>query len=93
MHILLSRYHLAMPMVQSLKEKRGIVRRITSTIRNRYNVSVAEIGSHDDWQSSDIGVVTLANERTCVEKIERSILDELDMDPDAQVEERAFEWL
>ena len=34
---------------QSLKEKRGVVRRITGRLRHCFNVSVAEVGGQDTW--------------------------------------------
>jgi uncharacterized protein len=41
---------------QSLKEKRGVVRRITGRLRHRFNVSVAEVGGQDTWQRAVIGL-------------------------------------
>ena len=32
---------------QSLKQKRGVVRSITRRVRNRFNLSVAEVGGQD----------------------------------------------
>lgn len=39
---------------QSLKEKRGVVRSITQRLRNRFNVSVAEVGGQDTWQRAEL---------------------------------------
>lgn len=41
---------------QSLKEKRGVVRRITGRLRHRFNVSVAEVGGQETWQRAVIGL-------------------------------------
>lgn len=49
---------------QSLKEKRGVVRSIIGRLRNRFNVSVAEIGGQDTWQRAVIGVAATGNDRT-----------------------------
>jgi len=51
---------------QSLKEKRGVVRSIIGRLRNRFNVSVAEIGGQDTWQRAVIGVAATGNDRTFV---------------------------
>jgi uncharacterized protein len=47
---------------QSLKEKRGVVRSITQRLRNRFNVSVAEVGGQDTWQRAVLGLAVAANE-------------------------------
>lgn len=49
---------------QSLKEKRGVVRSIVQRLRNRFNVSVAEIGGQDTWQRAVLGIATTGNDRT-----------------------------
>lgn len=93
MHILLSRYQLHLPMVESLKAKRSITRRITSTLRNNYNVSVAEIGAPDACDCLDLAVVVVSATRTDVERTERTVSDTLDMDPDARLGQVDHEWL
>ncbi len=47
---------------RSLKEKRGVVRSITQRVRNRFNVSVAEVGGQDTWQRAVLGLATTAGE-------------------------------
>jgi uncharacterized protein YlxP (DUF503 family) len=49
---------------QSLKAKRGVVRSITQRVRNRFNVSVAEVGGQDTWQIAVLGLAVAANEST-----------------------------
>jgi uncharacterized protein YlxP (DUF503 family) len=39
---------------QSLKEKRGVVRSIVQRVRNRFNVSIAEVGGQDTWQRAEL---------------------------------------
>jgi uncharacterized protein YlxP (DUF503 family) len=53
---------------QSLKEKRGVVRSITQRVRNRFNVSVAEVGGQDTWQRVVIGLAVAANEAPAARK-------------------------
>ncbi len=59
--------------ISSLKEKRSIVKSVISRLRNRYNVSVAEVGHHDSKQSAIIGFSAVANETDYV----NSRLDEV----------------
>lgn len=45
---------------QSLKQKRGTVKRLQARIRNRFPVSCAETGYHDLWQRCTLGVAMVA---------------------------------
>lgn len=47
---------------RSLKQKRGVVRSITQRLRNRFNVSVAEVDGRDAWQRAVLGLATVARE-------------------------------
>ncbi|MBN2125532.1 MAG: DUF503 domain-containing protein [Deltaproteobacteria bacterium] len=51
----------------SLKGKRKIVRSIVDRVRNKFNVSIAEIGSNDVWQRIELGLSTVANDRRHVD--------------------------
>lgn len=46
--------------IQSLKEKRGHIKSLISQIQNKFNASAAEVGFHDVWQSSTIGVAVVS---------------------------------
>ena len=41
---------------QSLKAKRGVVRSLTGRLRNKFNVSVGEVGGQGTWQRATIGL-------------------------------------
>ena len=59
---------------QSLKQKRGVVRSITQRVRNRFNVSVAEVGGQDTWQTAVLGLATAANEaETARRRLEKAV--------------------
>ncbi len=45
--------------VQSLKQKRSLIRPLLSRLRSTFNVSVAEVGYQDVWQSSAIGIAVV----------------------------------
>jgi hypothetical protein len=47
---------------ESLKAKRGVVRRVMGRVRSRFPVSVAEVGGQDTWQRAVIGIVTVGND-------------------------------
>ncbi len=55
--------------VQSLKEKRKVMRRILDRIRHRFNVSAAEVDSLDKWQEALIVVAHVSNEKKHVDGV------------------------
>jgi len=52
---------LRLPENQSLKGKRQVLKSITARIRNKFNVSVAEVEDQDLWQLITIGVSCVSN--------------------------------
>ncbi len=53
----------------SLKEKRFILRSLKDRIRNKFNVSIAEIDTNDLWQRCVLGVACIANETKIINQI------------------------
>jgi len=49
--------------VQSLKEKRSVIRPLLAEIKRRYDVSVAEVGYHDQYRRSQVGAGLVAADR------------------------------
>ena len=47
---------------QSLKQKRGVVSSIKSRVRNKFNVSIAEVGGQDTWQVAVLGLAAVSGE-------------------------------
>jgi uncharacterized protein YlxP (DUF503 family) len=46
----------------SLKQKRGVVRSIQQRLRNRFNISVAEVGGQGTWQRAVLGMSVTGSE-------------------------------
>jgi hypothetical protein len=53
----------------SLKAKRGVVRSIAQRVRNRFNLSVAEVGGQDTWQLTVLGFSTVGSDRRRVREV------------------------
>jgi uncharacterized protein YlxP (DUF503 family) len=49
--------------VQSLKEKRSVVRPLIAEVKRRFDVSVAEVGDHDQYRRTQLGVGLVAADR------------------------------
>lgn len=57
------RVELYLPGTSSLKEKRFILKSIKTKIRNKYNVSIAEVDFQEKWQRSCLGIACVSNNR------------------------------
>lgn len=62
----------------SLKAKRRIVQSITARLRQRFNVSVAELDYQDKWQICRIGVGAVANDGRFLDSQLRKALDAIE---------------
>ncbi len=56
------RVTLRLPENSSLKGKRQLLRSLTTRLRNKFNVAVAEVDDNDLWQIATIGVTCVSND-------------------------------
>ena len=61
--------HIHVEHSHSLKEKRHVVKSLKDRLRERFNVSVAEIDHLDSWQSSVVAAVTVSGDRVRAEQV------------------------
>jgi uncharacterized protein YlxP (DUF503 family) len=65
---------------QSLKEKRMVVRSLKDRLRNKFPVSIAEVGLNDLHQRARIGLAVVSNDAAFIEKqldaVERFVEEE-----------------
>lgn len=54
---------LRIPENMSLKGKRQVLKSITSRVRNKFNVAVAEVDNNNAWQIATIGVCYISNNK------------------------------
>ena len=52
---------LHLPEATSLKHKRSVIKSMITRMRQKFNVSAAEVGDNDLWQSALIGIVMATN--------------------------------
>ncbi|HEX4755721.1 MAG TPA: DUF503 domain-containing protein [Candidatus Dormibacteraeota bacterium] len=79
------------PDSHSLKDKRMVVRSITSRVRQAFAVAVAEVGDQDTWQSAVIGVACVSNNARHADEICQKVLAYVENDADGQVSNSRFE--
>ena len=75
MHVGICRLTLRLPLVSSLKEKRQIARSLSDRIRNRFNVSVAEVADTDLRQRLTLGVCCVSNDRAHADAMLSSLIN------------------
>jgi len=63
------RVSLQIPMAQSLKDKRRIIKSLSDKCKNKFNVSVAEVDKNDLWKNSELGLVTVAGDKRYLDKV------------------------
>jgi hypothetical protein len=76
---------LHIPDVQSLKGKRQVLSSLKSRLRNRFNISIAEIDEHDLWQKSILGIACVANETGRVNQTLDQVLNLIRANPSLEL--------
>ena len=59
---------LALAENHDLKGKRQVLKSIKDRVRNRFNVSIAEVDDLDLWQRATLGVACVSKDRDMVER-------------------------
>jgi uncharacterized protein len=72
MVVAITTWDLHLPACHSLKEKRSVLKPLTSALRRSFNVSVAETGHQDLWQRAEIACAAVGSARAVVEEMLRS---------------------
>lgn len=70
--------NLLLPENHSLKGKRGVLKRIQAQVANRFNISVAECGDQDLWQSAILGFGMVGTSQPIVEASLQKVVDFVD---------------
>ena len=76
---------LRIPGTHSLKEKRSILRPLRARIRQRFNVSLAEVGGQDKWQLSEVAVACVAADSVHAHRLLEQVLEFIERDGNVQI--------
>lgn len=60
--------------VNSLKEKRSVIKSIINKSRNKFNISIAEVSDNDKWNRSIIGFSTVSNDSKIIDNLFESVI-------------------
>jgi len=63
------------PENHSLKGKRHVLRKMIDRVRNRFNVSISEVGDQDLWQRAQLGICAVGNDRRHINSSLDKVID------------------
>jgi uncharacterized protein YlxP (DUF503 family) len=77
----------------SLKEKRAVLQRVITRVKQKFNVSISEVDFQDTWQRTKIAIVVVASVRKPVEMELQNALKFIDSFPELERTITDIEWL
>jgi uncharacterized protein len=77
----------------SLKEKRAVLQRVMTRMKQKYNVSVSEVDFQDTWQRTKLAIAVVASAHVPVENELQKALKFLDSFPEIERTITDIEWL
>jgi hypothetical protein len=84
---------LHIPEANSLKSKRLIINSLKDRIKNKFNVSIAEVDANNLWQRSVIGVACVANETKLINKVFDEVKNLVQNTPSVELIDSTMEML
>lgn len=77
----------------SLKEKRAVLQRILTRLKQKFNASVSEVGYQDVWQRTKIAIAVVSSSRASTELELQNCLKLIDSFPEIERTITDIEWL
>lgn len=69
----------------SLKDKRSVIKSLLTRIQAKFNVSAAETGRQDEWNSCEMGFSCVSNEASHADSILSSVIRFIEHDPRVEI--------
>ncbi len=71
---------LYIPGATSLKAKRQVTKSLIQRLRNKFNVSITEVGEQDLWQKAELGMAVVCHNGAGADSIVEKIFSFVEMD-------------
>jgi uncharacterized protein YlxP (DUF503 family) len=84
---------LYIPDGHSLKDKRKVLLSLKDRLRDKFNVSVAEVGDQERWQKAVLGIACVANEGSYVNQVLDHALNLIRSVPNVEMVQSRIEML
>ncbi|MDF2608422.1 MAG: hypothetical protein K0S34_2623 [Bacillales bacterium] len=91
--ILALHIEITIPLSHSLKEKRAVLQRIMTRTKQKFNVAISEVDFQDQWQRSEICIVTVASVKLASERELNNVLSFISSFPELEITQSTYEWL
>jgi uncharacterized protein YlxP (DUF503 family) len=75
MNVGVCRISLRLPENLSLKGKRRVLKSITTRVRSKFNVSIAEVDDHELWQLATLGICCVSNNKQYTNEVLSKVVD------------------
>lgn len=84
---------LSIPGADSLKAKRMVLRSLKDRIRREFNVSIAEIGENDQWQSAILAIAVVCNDKRFANQVLSKVVDFIETTHDSVLDDYTLSLL
>lgn len=74
-----------LPWVHSLKEKRMVVKSICAKVKNKFNLSIAEVDEQDIHQIAVLGIAGVAGDRAQADSMIDHVLDFIEASTEGEI--------
>jgi uncharacterized protein YlxP (DUF503 family) len=75
----------------SLKSKRHFLKGIKDRVKNRFNVSIAEVDHNDLWQRTTLGVSVVTNQKQFANRVLSQVVDFIGKENGVQILDYSIE--
>jgi uncharacterized protein YlxP (DUF503 family) len=76
----------------TLKDKRQVIRSLLDRIKNKFNVSAAEVGANDSVRYAELAAVAVANDHAFLDRMMAKVLDLIEAEPRVALLEQELEF-
>lgn len=84
---------LFIPNSDSLKSKRFVIQSLKTRLRNKFNISVTEVGEQEKWQRCVLGISTISNDKIFIDKVMAQIINLINENNDLELLDHRVEIL
>jgi uncharacterized protein YlxP (DUF503 family) len=91
--VALGTVELHLPDVGSLKGKRHVLKGLKERVKNRFDVSVAEVDHHDSWQRATLAVACVSHDSRHANEVVDKAMDFIESNVEGYVIDMSVEIL
>ncbi len=93
MHIGVLTLYLSIGQADSLKDKRQVVKSLIAHLRQKFNISVAEVDDLDIWRRATLGVAVVSGDAKFANQVLNKVADHVESDARVVLENYEIEML